>query len=153
MAARLLSPPPWEMLYQLEFCTYAWFPLPSVFRLHSFPELCRSAPPSVISYICNTIKFIYHCLYSILRFSKLLRDFFKKNLNKLMFILCAIAFYGFDTCIMSPVHHTEEFHFLQMYHLCFPCWASFLPQPLATMDLFTVAVALPSPTCHMNGVI
>lgn len=69
---RILNPP--IPLHQLEVL------LSFICRLHSFPELLRSAPFSlifvneVVSYMCNTVRLFSHILHSILRPSHILND-------------------------------------------------------------------------------
>lgn len=52
---------------------------------------------------------------------------------------------GFETCVMSPIHSHTIIDCPQIT-LC----PIFLPhsEPLATTDLYTVSIVLPSPGCH-----
>lgn len=129
---QLLNLHPWEMFYQLEFSTYAWFLLPSVFRLCSFPEFYRSVPSWVISYICNAVKFFW-LLASFAFHPEILwtpKGFLKQCKQIKVHSACHdVLWIWFVHCVLyPPPQHTEEFHFLKQNHLCFTSLSLCPPQ-------------------------
>lgn len=90
----------------------------------------RTSFSKIILNMCNTVRFIFHSLYSILKYTDILVDFFFFNLDTLKFTLCEIRIPGLGQLyqIMYPTlqYHTELIHHSKISSICLFCYQTTL---------------------------